>query len=477
MTDFVKKPYIFTASQNKGMDQTPFITRSQYINSTSDKFYIRLQHEEALNSKKRIEEEEIGYIAIGNVGKLYKKSTVDAYGWLQVKNGKLCDESGNPVQLRGMSSFWTNWEDGWKYANKYAVQELVSAWDIDVYRLAIGVDPHDGSNDPNKCGKRIPGNTGYAYNDLNKTIAEIRIAEIVEQCVKSGIYVIIDWHVHDALLTRDYDLVDGKNDGAISEDLIKQSIAFFTKMAVKYKNTPNVMFEIWNEPSMQKNNVLWAKAKPPGDWDNRIYNWNDHIRPYCETITSFIRAYGAKNIIIAPTECYDQRPQDTWGNALFRENEAYHNFLGYNILYSTHFYAGTTADWSTTVTGSPSTYDVHKPYGGIWQQMQFCIDNYKPDNYRKQVPFFVTEWGTSQFDGGQDPGKYVGINESDRWLSFLNENKISWCNWSISDKEEAASALMPGAGRYGFWSENAISKSGKYVRSKIREGRVIPRRD
>ena len=44
---------------------------------------------------------------------------------------------------------------------------------------------------------------------------------------------------------------------------------------------------------------------------------------------------------------------------------------------------------------------------------------------------------------------------------------ISWCNWSIADKEETAAVLVPGASATGGWSESDLTESGAYVRSKI----------
>lgn len=44
---------------------------------------------------------------------------------------------------------------------------------------------------------------------------------------------------------------------------------------------------------------------------------------------------------------------------------------------------------------------------------------------------------------------------------------ISWCNWSICDKEETAAALIPEASATGGWSEFDLTESGDYIRTKI----------
>ncbi|HQE95707.1 MAG TPA: T9SS type A sorting domain-containing protein, partial [Candidatus Marinimicrobia bacterium] len=49
-------------------------------------------------------------------------------------------------------------------------------------------------------------------------------------------------------------------------------------------------------------------------------------------------------------------------------------------------------------------------------------------------------------------------------------NQISWCNWSIADKNETSAALKPGASANGGWSASAISESGLLIRDYIIRG-------
>ena len=44
---------------------------------------------------------------------LYSQIYVEMYGQLRVQGRYLVDKNGNPVQLRGMSLFWSQW--GAKY--------------------------------------------------------------------------------------------------------------------------------------------------------------------------------------------------------------------------------------------------------------------------------------------------------------------------------------------------------------------------
>ncbi|WP_376775466.1 cellulase family glycosylhydrolase [Cohnella nanjingensis] len=50
------------------------------------------------------------------------------------------------------------------------------------------------------------------------------------------------------------------------------------------------------------------------------------------------------------------------------------------------------------------------------------------------IAIFVTEWGTSDASGNGGPY----LTEAQGWLDFLAARKISWANWSLSDKNETA---------------------------------------
>nr|6GJF_A Chain A, ENDOGLUCANASE [synthetic construct]6GJF_B Chain B, ENDOGLUCANASE [synthetic construct]6GJF_C Chain C, ENDOGLUCANASE [synthetic construct]6GJF_D Chain D, ENDOGLUCANASE [synthetic construct]6GJF_E Chain E, ENDOGLUCANASE [synthetic construct]6GJF_F Chain F, ENDOGLUCANASE [synthetic construct] len=188
----------------------------------------------------------------------------------------------------------------------------------------------------------------------------------------------------------------------------EQAKAFFQEMAAKYGNYPNVIYEICNEP-------------------NGGVTWSNQIKPYAEEVIPAIRANDPDNIIIVGTPTWSQDVHDAADNPLPYSN----------IMYALHFYAGTHGQ-------------------SLRDKIDYALS--------KGVAIFVTEWGTSDASGNGGPF----LNESQKWIDFMNSRNISWANWSLSDKSETSAALMPGASPTGGWTDSNLSASGKFVREQIR---------
>ena len=104
---------------------------------------------------------------------------VEKHGFLRVEGNKIVDKNGDPVQLRGMSFFWSQWQE--QFYNKRAVEWLVDDWKVTVLRAAMGVKHHETKS-------------GYVFDAAEK----YKVKTVVDAAIKKGIYVIIDWHDHDA---------------------------------------------------------------------------------------------------------------------------------------------------------------------------------------------------------------------------------------------------------------------------------------
>jgi endoglucanase len=110
---------------------------------------------------------------------------------------------------------------------------------------------------------------------------------------------------------------------------------------------------------------------------------------------------------------------------------------GENLMYTLHFYAGTHG-----------------------QELRDRINT----ALAAGLPVFVSEWGVSRADGGG--GVYTEASET--WLNFLNQKGISWCSWSLCDKNESSAALKSGSSPTA-WNEADLSPSGKLVFSHFKD--------
>ncbi|WP_282089264.1 cellulase family glycosylhydrolase [Aquimarina algiphila] len=126
-------------------------------------------------------------------------STIDSFGLLQASGNKIVDKNNNPVQLRGMSLFWSQWMG--QYYTKEAISWLKKDWKCNIVRAAMGVEDTDG----------------YLSN---KETEKQKVYTVIDAAIKEGIYVIVDWHSHHA------------------EDHLEEAKAFFSEVAQKYGKHP-----------------------------------------------------------------------------------------------------------------------------------------------------------------------------------------------------------------------------------------------
>lgn len=317
-------------------------------------------------------------------------SPVDVHGKLSISGNRLVDKTGVPVQLSGMSLFWSGWAG--QFYNRKAVSWLAYDWRISVVRAAIGVE----------------GNGNY-LDSLNKgDIANLQRADsVIQAAIDNGIYVIIDWHDHYA------------------HNHTAKSVEFFQRMATKWGAYPNIIYEIFNEPMGYQAATTTKPAVTAVTWKQ--------IEAYSDTVIAAIRSIDPSNVILVGNGSWDQRPTQAIGSFL---NDRYTN-----LAYTLHFYAGSH--------GSE-----------LRDEGQTALDN--------GLALFLSEWGTSNADGGGGTDKTVYVAESAEWLAWAAANSLSWCNWSVTNKSEASAALLPAAGSKGWWDDTLISPSGLWVREQIR---------
>lgn len=256
-----------------------------------------------------------------------------------------------------------------QFYNAGVVRWLKKDWKAGIVRVAVGI-----------------AQGGYLEHPEAETA---RVTKVIDAAIAEGLYVLIDWHDHNA------------------HEHEAQATAFFRKMATKYGAKPNVMYELWNEPTK--------------------IGWSDVVKPYAERVTAAIRKIDRDNMIIVGSP--------TWSQDV--DVAAADPVKDPNVAYTLHFYAGT-----------------HKQY--LRDKAEAAM--------AKGVALFVTEWGTTDASGD---GK-VDVESTNEWLAFMRKHGLSHCNWSIADKVEASAILRPGAAAEGGWRESDLTESGRLVRGIVR---------
>src|ERR1700733_11694220 len=116
------------------------------------------------------------FLSLSFGGILSAQTPVAKNGALGVKDGKIVNQHGVEPQLRGISLSWSLW-GGRKYYNPAVVDWLTNDFKVSILRVAMGVQPEHGYLDEPALQRQLVVNT-------------------VDQAIKDGIYVLIDWHDH-----------------------------------------------------------------------------------------------------------------------------------------------------------------------------------------------------------------------------------------------------------------------------------------
>lgn len=184
--------------------------------------------------------------------------------------------------------------------------------------------------------------------------------------------------------------------------------SFFETVSKRYAKYPNVIYEICNEP-------------------NGGASWSGNIKPYAEKIIPVIRKNATNSVIIVGTPTWSQEIDKPLSDPLSYKN----------VMYAFHFYAATHA--------------------GLRSNVENCV--------AQGLPVFVSEFGTCDASGGGAND----FNETQKWLSYFDKQGISYCNWSICNKDETCSVLRPGTSANGNWSESDLTENGKWMRNWLKK--------
>lgn len=189
---------------------------------------------------------------------------------------------------------------------------------------------------------------------------------------------------------------------------LEEAKLFFAEMSQKYGKHPNIIYEIFNEPDYE--------------------SWPE-IKDYAEEVIKVIRENDANNVILIGSPRWDQDVHLPAADPI----------KGYDdLMYTMHFYAATHG-----------------------KELRDRTD----EAIRSGLPIFISESAGMEATG-DGPLDYKAWQE---YIDWMEERKLSWITWSVSDKDETCSILQKTAKSEGKWKQKDLKESGIKVRELLRK--------
>ena len=186
----------------------------------------------------------------------------------------------------------------------------------------------------------------------------------------------------------------------------KEAVEFFSMMSKQYGKYSHVLYEIYNEPDRE----TWPEVKA-----------------YSEAVIKAIRENDPDNIILVGSPHWSQDVHVAAADPI----------QGFdNLMYTMHFYAGTHKKWLRDRTD---------------------------EAIKKGLPVFISECAGMEATGDGP----LDNNEWEAFVRWMNEKKLSWIGWSVSDKNETCSVLERSAASNGNWTEADIKEWGRLIKSYL----------
>jgi endoglucanase len=267
------------------------------------------------------------------------------------------DSGDNPVVLRGVATGDLDaiYKGDRSHLIETTIMDIINYADERLGNVyVIRLDIHPEVNDET-------GNHGWLHYDPDFYFENI-LDPAVQHTISKGMYAIIDWHYVGVSWTQ--------------ADVIENTETFWLGngtwegIATKYKNNPNILFELFNEPG----GGSWSS------WQSTAQGW-----------VNAIRAKGADNIIIVGGPNWSQVTPQSASELL----------SGNNIAYACHIY--------------PSHCG-----GGIPNWIDYVSS---------AAPVVMTEWG---YENNSDANVTTGTKTSygQMYRDWLDAKpQVSWIAW------------------------------------------------
>ncbi len=273
---------------------------------------------------------------------------VTANGQLHVDGGYLKNQYGHDMQLKGICI----WAYDSQTFNEEFFRNIKEKYGVNCVRLALNsLNPDNEETD--EQGRAF----GYLY-------------DIIDSIIANDMYAILDWH-----------LINGSGFTNNPYDYEESAEKVFTTFAKYYKDVPNLMYELANEPS--------------GTWEELI--------PYYNNLITKIREISPDCVILATSAGHGLDVDAILANPLEYEN----------IMYAMHFY-----------------YTVH--YLTEMQEISKAILN--------GLCIFASEWSPNNGSGGENQLTYAN-----NLTNFMDNYNISSTYWMFTNGNTEYENLTDGA--------------------------------
>ncbi|CAK5102844.1 unnamed protein product [Meloidogyne enterolobii] len=298
------------------------------------------------------------------------------YGKLTVnKKGQLIGSNGKIVQLRGPSLFIDIYSPD--FYSDFAVRAIKCFFNGNIVRAPFAPDGFE--KNPN-----VTLNLAY---------------KLIDGAINNGIYVIVDWH-------------GGCNcwDNNDIKKFTNNAIKFYKTIMKKYKGIPNILLELWNEPSC---------------------HWNI-VKKYHMDVLNEVRKIDSEVIAILGSSDVTKDPDD--------------GVPGKNIMYTLHWYP-------------------------IWEPLPFdYTEEILKNASKKNQALFVTEYGDANvapLDAKIEPNKIK------RFYELMDKYKLSYNKWTLVNlidpkyPEKGMALMFKTCNIYQIYQESCLSDSGKLYRQQM----------
>ena len=348
---------------------------------------------------------------------------------VRVQGDHFIDADSEPIQLRGVNVSGLEFVavQGWSPSNPWAQvapnYTAIKTWKSNTVRLPLNEASWLGYTCVDAAGKSRNPDPGHNY--------KATVEQAVANATAAGLYVILDLHwtapANFCPLAQN-PMADASH-----------SIAFWTSIAETFKDRPNVMFELFNEPYfywLTGGETDWSVLMQGGTMTEYVTgDGSEYTKKYTwqvagmQQMLNAVRATGATNVVLIAGV--------TWAQDLSQ--------------WVAHAPKDPLKQIAAVWHAYPDSNTVGNPNAGLPKLGSVAYD-YTQSVLSAGYPVFITEFGDHSAPGA------VGAPFASKMLPWADEHGVSYTGWAwdpwgdIDDTLILNSSGTPSAG-YGVYTK------------------------